>query len=403
MVSTARVRTRGPSDNWILLGQKGTTLGTTDFYTKSPYHERVVDNLHDWPPDRRYVRDVGGAFFLTKARYNRGITAPVYMTGAAGRTWSGSFTDSYFGHPAIPAVPVALTDNQMAAYGAIGWNRHKPGRPLVDVGQFIGELRQLPSLPLKIGAHLRTALTGKSRSKDYMNLGSEYLNVEFGWKPFIKDVIDMLSFNSKIDARLAQLKRDNGKQVRRKGSVSGSESTSITQGTGYLYPSLTNDFHPTSLTGDMTVTTTISTKVSFAAGFRYWIPNIDSPAKQRELVRQMLGLRLTPGLLWELTPWSWLIDWFSSIGPVLDNMSGNAAENLAANYAYVMAHRINNVSVQESNDFTVGTLSVSSFYEREAKQRMAASPFGFGLTSTDISVKQKLILGALGISRNWSR
>jgi hypothetical protein len=38
-------------------------------------------------------------------------------------------------------------------------------------------------------------------------------------------------------------------------------------------------------------------------------------------------------------------------------------------------------------------------YSVEAKQRIRASPFGFGLTESGLSTKQKLILAALGITR----
>lgn len=399
MVGELRTRSRGPDDNWIHLGSNQLAQ---NFWTKAPFHEICTDQLHDWPLKRRnYLNDVGGPFALTKARYHRGITPSVALTGIIGRTYNGSFTDNYFGHPAVPSHLSFLTGNQMAAYGAKGWNRFKPGRPLVDVGQFIGELRQLPSLPLSIGKHLRTALTGKARTKSYMNMGSEYLNIQFGWVPFVSDIIGMLKFQEQVGARLSQLRRDNGKPVRRRGTVSTEESQTSSTTSGYLYPTLTSDFYSTFPPGTRTVITRTSTKVTFAGAFRYWIPDIDSPESQERLVRRLLGLRLTPGLLWELTPWSWLIDWFSSIGDVLDNVSGNAATNLTAPYAYVMATRTNETSVTESAKFKqVGTLTVTSHLKRQTKQRQAASPFGFGLTSTDLSVKQKLILGALGISRS---
>lgn len=337
---------------------------------------------------------------MTKARYHRGLTSYMNLTGVAGRYYNGSFTDNYFGHPAVPSHLTFLTGNQMSAYGATGWARFKPGKPLVDAGQFLGELRQLPSLPLELGKHIKTALTGKSRTKGFLNAGNEYLNIEFGWKPFVKDIIGMLNFNSKIDAALDQLSRDNGKPIRRRGTVTSSESSSSSTTAGFLYPTLTSDFYATYPPGSRTVITQSSTKVTFAGAFRYWIPDINSTEAQKRLVRKMLGLRLTPGLLWELTPWSWLIDWYSSIGDVLDNVSGNAAENLTAPYAYVMANRKSTVEVTESANFLQGGISsVTSTLTRETKQRQAASPFGFGLTSLDMNVKQKLILGALGISR----
>lgn len=404
MVGEIRTRSRGPDHNWIQLGTNN--LGTV-YWTKAPYQEIVSDQLHQWPLRRtNYLNDVGGFLALAKARYTRGLTGSVSLKGIVGRTYDGSFTDSYFGHPGIPSHLSYLTAGQLDAYGAKGWNRAKPGigtkaNPVPNLGQFLGELRQIPTLPLKLGKHLQTLLTGRKRSKEFLNLGSEYLNVQFGWIPFLSDLWDALSYQQNTQAILAQLKRDNGRPVRRRVTVASTDSTTSVNSSGFLYPQLTSDFYATFPPGSRTVISTTQTKVWFAAAFRYWIPDIDSEAKQNELVRKMLGLRLTPSLVWELTPWSWLIDWFSSIGDVLDNVSGGAAENLTAPYAYVMASQVSKVSVHENANFkVVGSLSVDSELSRETKQRKAASPFGFGLTSLDLSVKQKLILGALGISRS---
>lgn len=420
MVGWPRSRNRGGSGGPVFLGHLDAFF-PKDYYYYAPYQEDCFDELHRWPPGTTgpLFWDQGGPLLLQRTRILHSPSASLVLTNGLGgslkNTYSGNFIAGTLGsNPSLPGHLSGLTAGQLTAYGSEGWAKFKPGKPVVDVGQFLGELRQLPRLPLHsgrllnnslhrlIGKHSKTAKTGKARSASFRDLGSEYLNIEFGWKPFVRDIIGMLDFNSQVSTLLAQLRRDNGNTVRRRGTVDLIRSESVSQATGtFLYPVLPSQFYRTSTnSGDRLSITRTSTRVTFSGQFRYWIPDLDTPEGERRAIRRLLGLRLTPGLVWELTPWSWLIDWFANIGAVLDNLSANAAENLAANYAYVMAQTVESVTHHEQARFRAGlSANASVTRERTTKQRQAASPFGFGLTSASLSDKQKLILGALGISR----
>jgi hypothetical protein len=103
--------------------------------------------------------------------------------------------------------------------------------------------------------------------------------------------------------------------------------------------------------------------------------------------------------VWELTPWSWLADWFTNVGDVVANMSTGYAENLAAQYAYVMGTTQISTCWDTSLNTKQGVIHNSSGYTETYKHRVGASPFGFGLTSNDFSARQWSILAALGLSR----
>lgn len=140
-------------------------------------------------------------------------------------------------------------------------------------------------------------------------------------------------------------------------------------------------------------------KVWFSARFRYWIPDIGSIQWKRRAKLAYFGLMPSPSMVWELTPWSWLVDWFSNAGDVFSNMTNPIAENLVAKYAYVMGTTQRQTACESS--VTVGHTPIKYTWTGgfTRKQRSAASPFGFGLSDGDLSARQWSILSALGISR----
>jgi len=125
---------------------------------------------------------------------------------------------------------------------------------------------------------------------------------------------------------------------------------------------------------------------------------MESLADRAEL---MLKPEITPETLWDLTPWSWAVDWFSSFGDVLHNVGDWAKDGLVMKYGYVMEHS----SVTDAYTWA----GPSGFISRvnptpltvvsETKQRRKATPFGFGLTWSAFTKRQAAILVALGITK----
>jgi hypothetical protein len=113
----------------------------------------------------------------------------------------------------------------------------------------------------------------------------------------------------------------------------------------------------------------------------------------------MYGLTITPEVAWNLIPWSWLVDWFSSAGSAIANLSGGTVDAVAR-YAYVMKsydRRIEQHS--EFADCNGAQYEATATWSAVAKQRTAAHPFGFGMTDDQLSSGQIAILAALGLTR----
>jgi len=119
--------------------------------------------------------------------------------------------------------------------------------------------------------------------------------------------------------------------------------------------------------------------------------------------RHVLGLDLTPEVLWNVMPWSWAVDWFSSTGDVIHNLTDWSTDGLVLKYGYIMEHSI----VRDTLTFVGETGLLARYPQRpdtlvlvsEAKVRRPATPFGFGLNLSAFTGRQKAILAALGMSR----
>jgi len=291
--------------------------------------------------------------------------------------------------------------SHFAQYGPSAYARFKPGQPTGSVGQFLGESHEWP----RMLRGLPRLLQGRLRR--FSDLGKRYLEVVFGWVPFVNDLLGMVETQRSLERNLAQLVRDNGKGIRREGVLFETESQSSTLKTGYGYnlPVTLTTFHGPSSQERQTRVTTTKTKVWFSGRFRYWIPDVGTVPWRRRAIRTLYGGDLTPKLVWDLVPWSWLIDWFTNVGDVIDNVSVNAADNLTADYAYLMGSlstvrettctfMLNDPETEEFH-----SVSCSAIEKAESKTRAAASPYGFGVTLSSLSGRQLAILGALGISR----
>jgi hypothetical protein len=120
----------------------------------------------------------------------------------------------------------------------------------------------------------------------------------------------------------------------------------------------------------------------------------------------LLGLELTPEVLWEITPWSWLLDWFTNIGEVVEGLTTFGLSNTILNYAYSTLRReaLLTVNVDPKSWLSQdpqNRISGSPVYAMniDQKVRIAASPFGFGTSLSALTGAQWAILGALGLAR----
>jgi hypothetical protein len=298
------------------------------------------------------------------------------------------------------------TKSQLEAYGTTAIARCKPTNAVADVATFLGELYR-EGLPKLVGSAL-----WKDKSHAAQQLGGEYLNVEFGWKPVIADVKSIAHAVRHAETVLKQYERASGSLVRRRYAfpVSHTRTSKILPGSAVIWQTDASFRTPGRATQVVLETETLR-RVWFSGAFTYHLPTGYSSRNALESIgakaSALLGTDLTPEVLWNLAPWSWAADWFSNTGDVISNLTDFATDGLVMKYGYVMEHCTTTntysnrvVGSPQSNQLKdspiVGSTVVASV---ETKQRTAATPFGFGLDLSSLTTRQKAIISALGLSR----
>lgn len=305
----------------------------------------------------------------------------------------------------IGSTASTLRGDDTGTYGATAWNRFRPDRPKHSLGQALVESKQIPSMLKQTAGQFAYAWKHMGGRRFLKNtpkrVADEFLNTQFGWTPFLGDLRSLRQLIDKTDKTAENFKRNNNQWVRRAGTVTTESAAEIVKQsttTSAHRPARLYPWTPASGdTGSYTVEYIRDKKVWFTARYKYYIPELNTPNWKSYAIRHMYGLRLTPTLIYELTPWSWLIDWFSNIGDVLANAEATIDDGLVSKYAYTMSQTTSRFVVTS----TINGLGLAHAWEfaTSLKHRGTALPYSFGYSNVDLSEWQMAILGALGISR----
>jgi hypothetical protein len=286
----------------------------------------------------------------------------------------------------------------------------------------IGELANdgIPKLPLSKEL-MRAPSIGKKREKQDLGprAGEELLNVQFGWVPLVADIQKTVRSLQSATQQARQLVRDSGKQVRR--TYRFPEDRTITHfdtfgptdaGSSWLNVVGTLVQSNDGTTGgyrQIQKTQIRSRRVYFKGAFTYYMPDDKSVwsriERYEQLANKVLGTRLNPEVAWNLTPWSWLVDWFTDVGTIMSNASRLSEDGLVLRYGYLMSHVVDEDHHTTNNaSFKAGSIgAVTTITRRESKERVRATPFGFGLNSLAFTARQWAILYALGMTKGDRR
>lgn len=376
----------------------------TEFPSKS--YEWCADELHPGPP---YLE--GGPLDIIKYETNQyepkvDVSVSKGFWKRIGPHLPAIWPSSHLGVPTSPAGLIEADWGDGSQYGAKGWNKFRPTHSGAEIGVFLGEFREVPRMLMtsaKGFAALWRGMGGWKKGFGPKSVANHWLNTQFGWRPFLNDLRQFYTSCLNFDKAIKQLRRDNGRWVRRGGTVSTDSWTSVPiddQGVNIgLYPAGPTAVYQAPY-GSRKLVIQYDQRVWFKGSFRYWIPGKpDSWQWKARAVAQIFGLQPNPSLVWELTPWSWLIDWVSDAGDAVANLSSILFDNLSAKYAYIMTHTQKRATFTGGANFVSGKRSADWYAQVERKQRSVGSPFGFGLSPGDFSARQWSILAALGLTR----
>lgn len=335
-------------------------------------------------------------------------TGPLYGTlvtsAALNELWNGTAAD--------------WNESSMNADGATAISQCAPTNPTANLGTTLAETFRegVPSLP--------GIQSWERRTRAAKAAGSEYLNYQFGWAPLASEVHSVVNAARNHRDIMQNYRHNEGRDVHRRFDFPSETLKSLVVQNSNQY---FGDTHLASfadyvsgVNGKSAVCTSTYKKVRkrwFEGCFTYGGPgkadNFGRHLGYGSEADAVFGLALTPDVLWELTPWSWAVDWFSNAGDVINNVSNFAVAGLVMRYGFMMEETIEEYRTDYSGqEMRIRTKSTNPrLYSKKpvgncsvgkrliSRSRIPANPFGFGVGWEDLSPTQLAITAAIGITR----
>lgn len=280
------------------------------------------------------------------------------------------------------------------------WDRAKPTMETrANLSVFLYELRDLKRmfevLPVKhfnrkwkdIFRYSRGRPTGRQGWLKYVN--DQHLNLMFGWRPFLSDVKKFYRGMATFDERLSRFVNQAGQDLsrhRKKGPITTTIDESWT---------LPYDSHfRARLIGQIEST--------YAAAFRfaYSLPDYSPEELRWRAWADTLGARIDLATIWAVIPWSFVVDWFVTVGKSLEQNSVAWVEpyvNLhqayhSARYSYSFTLELYPQGGWTGPGSTVGRITGSKYVRTIGMPR-------FTIETPDLDANKIRLLASLGLSR----
>lgn len=374
-----------------LRGEKGMTDYGGPFFTRKVFLKEVSHPCLDWSSRWWFFEDkVKNGHILPTGLPN--LTVDATSKDIGGLNYPNPYS----------------SDAELIELGTTAIANCSPVKPAVDLSQALAEVFR-EGLPTLIG--LKTL-----REKGPKGLASEYLNFQFGWKPIWNDIQKTARAIKNADKIMKNLEQNSGKLVRRRFEFpieTQNTETEIQMGLGHHMPDITG-LSAWGIVGGMTgiangnykVYQTIEKKQWFSGAFTYHYPGVVAKDKWARMVAdadRIYGLRPNVDTLWNLMPWSWLLDWFGNTGDVLQNVAMLTEWGQLLRYGYMMeTTTCTTTYTAKGISQSQGPLNGEPFsftLVDITKKRVQATPFGFGVAFDSLNPYQMSILAAVGITR----
>nr|UJQ85753.1 MAG: hypothetical protein 1 [Leviviridae sp.] len=260
-------------------------------------------------------------FHVHKEEWTGGVINKPYTS-----YYTGYFVDYVADICRGPVVTHLSVDSPTSTAAATsGAARTNPSRPYIDIPVEAGQLAEIVSLLRFRGAGLIRQLAGSN------------LELQFGILPVMDDLDKLLNLSDQIDRRVRELNKLRSNRGLRRTISIGTYSASEQQ---TLYVQTQNLF----IQEVFDVNTTETVKVHCR-----WMPDDVShlatdPAMRALATLAVTGMTLDPSTAWELIPWTWLVDYFTTVGQYFSanrNVVGATLSDVS-----VMRHTVTTATAQ---------------------------------------------------------
>nr|UJQ85685.1 MAG: putative maturation protein [Leviviridae sp.] len=353
--------------------------GSTVYRSFQPLSESCIDVVGN--------RGGDNPFTLTRVTKQELCLNSSFPGGSGTLYWATDYPVGYpqcNGHnpPSTTVPPDAISIADALA-------KSNPSRPYVDLPILVAELKDLPRMIKGIGDFL----SGKTYSRPSnipASIGNDYLAGTFGWLPLISDLRKLLEFQTEFDKRVKELQKLSESGLHRKITVWEDE----------VNAQLSNNIVLTSLNGNVTrgnifrsTTRHRWISVRWVANPITWEHDVDKHELARSLV---LGTNFSVSQIWELMPWSWLIDWFSNVGDLFAAYRGN---HIATPQSICIMQTTTSKEWVEITSSQANLSPRAGEGERVDKTRLPASAPAVNAYLPLLTGKQVSILSALAVTR----
>lgn len=158
------------------------------------------------------------------------------------------------------------------------------------------------------------------------NVPKEYLSFKFGWEQLYRAVNDLVELPQKMAKKVNFVIQRNGKPTRSR--VKRDKLSGTFEGLpGFEYTLTDQDYNAVQ-----------TTKVEWKAELRLVVdstlsfPTLDEPKFRKKEFARRLGLDPTISDVYNLTPWTWLLDWFTGTGQLIQHMENMYSDRRLINW-----------------------------------------------------------------------
>jgi hypothetical protein len=368
------------------LGLKWTQNAVSHDIAAATYYD--METFNHMPLD--FNGDSGGPWLLNshKELIAPGVYAPGFNPGGGGVVTGNYIIGGRTGPSDSWTPPGPVSGLSLIASGTTAIARCEPTNPAFSLSQAIGEARE--GMPTVIGTQSWRARTLKAREA-----GGEYLNYQFGWVPLVSDIRGFASAVKNSHKIVHSYKKQAAHKIKRSYHFPDVSGSQFWEGSFFMNPAHAflsgNEFQYR------------TSELWFDGCFKYYLNMgstiLDKFDRYNSYANRILGIDLTPETLWNLAPWSWAADWFANTGDVIHNISALGRDGLVMQYGYIMSHQRLETHRHATVNDGYPWVPCSQTVIDDVKQRLPATPYGFGVDLNSLTAKQTAILVALGLSR----
>lgn len=245
---------------------------------------------HETDPDRHVYTDINLPYYLGSV---------LGFTGIYDRTWCKTKMRSY----KDPAFNSRAYEAMLPSLGGD-----------VSLTNFLLELIELRLLLRFFRQYGPEAHTVADQLRDVLKKVSEgHLTWAFGIRPFIGDLQEIWNTLFNYEKRLKDFLARRNKPQKRFYSESGEDKgTDADSYDGTYLFSITSESE-----------WSVKWKRVATMSYTYDCADIQTRIDKLKALRDMLGLRFTPSVIWEAIPFSFVVDWFLGVGKFLESIEND--------------------------------------------------------------------------------